>query len=254
MENQSENYINVSQAVILAGGRGERLSPLTNTIPKPLAPINKTPFMDYLIYTLVKKGINKVLILLGYKGSLIADRYKSMQNVVIEFSYGNEEDKTGRRILNAYKQLDNHFLLMYGDNYWPIELEQMLINYQNLKTTVTTTVFSNKNGTGEYGYGNNIVVADDNMVVKYDKEMQTEFANGVDIGYFLVSKKALNPKLKSNLSFELDILPSLIINKELGAFMTDSQYYYITNKKSLKAFQNVVKENSFSPLPKKYWR
>ena len=92
------------------------------------------------------------------------------------------------------------------------------------------------------------------MVVKYDKEMQTEFANGVDIGYFLVSKKALNPKIPGNVSFESDILPSLILNNELGAFMTDSQYYYITNMQSLKTFENVVEEKNFLPLPKQYWR
>jgi Nucleoside-diphosphate-sugar pyrophosphorylase involved in lipopolysaccharide biosynthesis/translation initiation factor 2B, gamma/epsilon subunits (eIF-2Bgamma/eIF-2Bepsilon) len=135
---------NISQAVILAGGRGERLRPLTFSIPKPMAPINAIPFLDYLIYTIINAGIKKILILLGYKGSVIVDRYHSMRDIKIEFSYGTEEDQTGRRVLNAYPPLDDHFLLMYGDNYWPIEHEKMLYNYQELNAPVTTTVFSNK--------------------------------------------------------------------------------------------------------------
>ena len=43
----------ITQAVILAGGRGERLRPLTDNIPKPMAPINGTPFLDYLIHSII---------------------------------------------------------------------------------------------------------------------------------------------------------------------------------------------------------
>ena len=70
---------NITQAVILAGGRGERLRPLTDSIPKPMAPINGVPFLDYLINSVIQAGIGKILILLGYKADLIADRYKKLK-------------------------------------------------------------------------------------------------------------------------------------------------------------------------------
>ena len=98
----------LNQAVILAGGRGERLRPLTDWIPKPMAPINGIPFLDYLIHSIVQTGIENILILLGYKADSIIDRYKYMRNIIIEFSYGTEQDQTGRRVLNVYDQLDNH--------------------------------------------------------------------------------------------------------------------------------------------------
>ena len=84
--------------------------------------------------------------------------------------------------------------------------------------------------------------------------MQTDSGNGVDIGYFLVDKEALNPEIQSNVSFELDILPYLIVNKKLGAYVTDTQYYYITNMQTLKDFEIVVKEKNFLPLPQEYWK
>ena len=203
---------NFLQAVILAGGRGERLKPITNSIPKPMAPINQIPFLDYLISSIYQVGINNILILVGYKSSIIIDRYKKMKN--IKFSVGTEFDETGRRLLNAYNQLNDNFLFVYGDNYWPIELEKMKQNFNKLNVSVTTTVFSNKNGTGEYGYKNNIKVGSNGLVVKYDKKRQTQDANGVDIGYFLMNKGVLNPQISDNVSFELDILPILIEEKK----------------------------------------
>lgn len=243
----------ITQAVILAGGRGERLQPLTDTMPKPMAPINGTPFLDYLIYTVLQVGIEKILILLGYKADVIADKYKNMTDVTIEFSYGTEEDQTGRRVLNAYNQLEDHFLLLYGDNYWPIELDLMWPNYQQSGVKVSTTVFSNKNGTGEYGYENNVVIGNDDIIIKYDKKRETNDANGVDIGYFIVSKKSLDPDQSGNVSFEVDILPKFIAKKQLGAFVTNNQYYYITNMQSLKDFENAALPNNFLPLPQKYF-
>ena len=243
----------IDQAVVLAGGRGERLIPLTDSIPKPMAPINKRPFLDFLIHSIIQTGIENILILLGYKADVIADRYKYLQNITVEFSYGIEEDQTGRRVLNAYDQLDDHFLLMYGDNYWPVELNKMWSNFQQLNIGVTTTVFSNKKGTGEYSFDNNVVVGDDGMVVNYDNKRETDAANGVDIGYFLVAKEALDSEMPGNVSFEVDILPQLIARKQLGAYVTHTQYYYITNLQTLKDFEVAVKTNNFLPLPKKYF-
>ena len=176
-----------------------------------------------------------------------------MKNISIEFSFGKEDDLTGRRILNAYSQLDDYFLLMYGDNYWPIELNEMWSNYQNLNTPVTTTVFSNKNGTAEYGFGNNVVMSENSYIIRYDKKRKTDAANGVDIGYFLVAKDSLNPHMSENVSFEEDILPQFIAKNELGAYVTNNQYYYITNMKSLKDFENAALTNNFLPLSQKYF-
>ena len=61
----------IDQAVILAGGIGKRLKPITNSIPKPLANINGSPFLDYLIKSVRDLGINKILILTGYKSDKI---------------------------------------------------------------------------------------------------------------------------------------------------------------------------------------
>ena len=113
--------------------------------------------------------------------------------------------------------MDNHIFLICGNNYWPIELDAMWSNYQQLNSSVSTTVFSNRNGTGEYGFDNNVEVENDGMIVNYDKKRETNEANSVNIGYFIVSKESIDPNMKGNVSFEVDILLQFIARQELAA-------------------------------------
>lgn len=232
----------IEQGVILGGGRGERLRPLTDDVPKLLAPINGIPFLDYLIESLIAVGIKRILMLLGYKSEMIVKRYGKSLNggVEIEYSVGTVEDQTGRRLLNAYEMIDEFFLLLYGDNYWPIELKNMVKLYQSKNAKILTSVFSNKNGTSEYGSENNVEVNSDYFIKRYDKKRKSKNLNGIDIGYFIVDKSCLNPRIKDNVSFEEDILAGIVLDGWAIAYITDAQYYYITNMKSLKNFESFV--------------
>jgi len=232
------------QAVIFAGGRGERLRPLTDNIPKPMAPINGRPFLDYLLRALTDAGIKQILILVGYHADKIMAYYGNLlpDGTLIDYSIGSEEDQTGYRLLNAYDKLSDQFLLLYGDNYWQLPLQDMIKNYEFLGLPLTTTVFSNKAGTGEYGSENNVCINSGNKVLLYDKTRQKQELNGVDIGFFLVDKKLINPNEKGNISFEETILTRLVDEGNVGAFVTDKQYYYITSIDSLNQFNAVAQE------------
>ncbi len=247
----SMNETQISQAVILAGGRGERLRPLTDHLPKPMAPINGIPFLDYLIQSIVDAGITHIVLLLGYKAAKVLDRYGQGvgDGIKIDFSVGSVDDLTGRRLLNAYDLLEDKFLLMYGDNYWPIAIDNMQRLYASKEAKVLTTVFRNQHGTGEYGHSNNVEVSQNAFVKRYDKKRLSQGLNGVDIGYFIVDKECLTPHEKGNVSFEEDILPDFIAKQQLIAYMTDTQYYYITNTRSLKTFEVVVEQENFQPFP-----
>ena len=240
--------MNFEQAVIFAGGRGERLRPLTDTIPKPMAPVNGRPFADYLLTMLRDAGIRRVVFLLGYKAESVIDHYKAqgITGLQIDYSIGKEEDQTGRRLTNAYEKLEEKFLLLYGDNYWPVPLEAMEKNYKHLQVSLTTTVFSNKNGTGEYGGQNNVMVDSTARVKAYDKSRQLPGLNGVDIGFFLVDKKVIDCHETGNISFEEVVLSKMAAQGRLGAFITDEQYYYITSFESLQGFEQIVRQKAIA--------
>ena len=213
-----------------------------------MAPVNGKPFLDYLLDTLIKEGIKEIILLTGYKANIIEERYKNYNDIVFKYSRGKVKDRTGRRLLNSFHLLDNNFLLLYGDNYWPLELERMVNFFIKKKCKISTTVFSNINGTSEYGYENNVVVDKDSMVVKYDKERKSKKTNGVDIGFFIVNKQSINPNLQGNLSFEEDILPIMINKRGLGAYITNKQYYFITSQKTLCNFEISAKRNHFESI------
>ena len=236
------------QAVIFAGGRGERLRPLTDSIPKPMAPVLGKPFLDYLLRSLTDAGIKRILILVGYRAEKIMAYYGDFlqDGTPVEYSVGSEKDQTGRRLLNAYDKLDDHFLLLYGDNFWQPPLIEMANNYESLGLPVTTTIFSNKSGTGEYGFGNNVCVTLDKRVQAYDKTRQANNLNGVDIGFFLVDKNVIDPKEEGNISFEETILTRLVMKRFVGAFVTDEQYYYITSRESLYRFEEVASKRQLT--------
>lgn len=237
----------IKQAVILAGGKGKRLMPLTKNIPKPMAPINNIPFLSYLIFSLKKKGIKKILLLVGYKYKKIIDHYEYTQDIPINFNYSSVSANTGKRVIDAFKKLDNEFLLLYGDNFWIPDLSNMYKKFKNKKAKISTTVFNNKKGTAEYGKENNIYIKKNSFVEKYDKDRNDKNLNGVDIGFFIVSKKFLKifDDTNKNYSFEDDILTKTIEQKKLIAYRTDRQYFSITNINMLKKFEKETNKRNF---------
>jgi D-glycero-D-manno-heptose 1,7-bisphosphate phosphatase len=240
----------IEQAVIFAGGKGERLRPLTDHVPKPMAPVLGVPFLDYLLGLLESQGIRRVLLLVGYKHDVISARYGHMKksNFSVELSIGGEEDLTGRRVLHAFDRLESRFLLLYGDNYWPLRLQPMCDVFRKTKAALTTTVFGNRHGTAEYGFENNVEVAADGRVLRYDKSRRSAGLNGVDIGFFLVERSCLDPTIRENVSFEEAILPPLVAAERVFAYRTDEQYHYITTREDLTRFEAVVRETGIAPL------
>ncbi len=240
----------IEQAVIFAGGRGERLRPLTDHLPKPMAPILGVPFLDYLLGLLDRAGIKRVLLLVGYKHEVIQARYRDLKkdDFSVEWSIGGEDDLTGRRLLNAFDRLERRFLLLYGDNYWPLRLQPMCDEFRKTNAQLMTTVFGNRQGTAEYGFENNVELAADGRVVRYDKSRKSPGLNGVDIGFFLVERSCLDPNVRENVSFEEAILPPLVGAETVYAYRTDEQYHYITTCEDLTRFEGVVRETGIAPL------
>ncbi len=112
----------------------------------------------------------------------------------------------------------------------------------------TTTVFD------ESYIENNIQVDQEGFVIKYDATRKSGGLNGIDIGYFVINKKLLDKTSKENLSFENDMLSKFIEKKNLVAYITNDQYYYITDIKCVKKFENFVSLRDSKPLSSSYFK
>jgi D-glycero-D-manno-heptose 1,7-bisphosphate phosphatase len=231
--------VDIKQAVILAGGLGTRLRPLTYKIPKPMVPVNNRPFLEYLIEMLRENGISEVVFLLGYLPEKIVEYFGdgSEFGVNIKYSIGDVSFETEKRIKNAEYLLDGFFLLMYCDNYWPLNLKKMMEFYNKNKTLVTMVIYTNKDNITR----NNVYVDENGWIRKYDKTREDKNLNGVDIGFFIVNKKVLNLMSNHNFSFQDEILPKLIEKRQIRGYLTDHRYYSISTHERLILTENFLK-------------
>ena len=204
-----------------------RLRPLTYTIPKPMILVNDRPYLEYLIELLKQNGIIEVVLLLGYLHEKIVDYFGdgSGFGINIKYSIGDVSFETGKRIKDAEDLIQDQFLLMYCDNYWPLDLQRLMELHDKNRTAATVTVYTNKDGITR----NNMYVDDNGYVVKYDKSRKDKNLNGVEIGFFILDKKVLDLMPDENFSFEKVVLPQLIEKRQLSGYLTDHRYYSIGN-------------------------
>ena len=228
----------VKQAVILAGGRGERLKPFTDSNPKPMVPVLGKPFLEHLILLLKENGISEVVFLTGYFGEKIEEYFRDGSKVGVKIKYSHtpfknekgEENESGLRIKNAEDMFNDKFLLIYCDNYWPLQLEKLVKFYKDHRAKVMVTVYENKDSSTR----NNMFVDGNGYVTVYDKARQRKDLNGVEIGFFIIDKKILKLFPKNNCQFERDILPELISKNQVSGYLTENKYYSISDHERVK--------------------
>ncbi|WP_440913814.1 HAD-IIIA family hydrolase [Candidatus Pelagibacter sp.] len=215
------------QAVILCGGLGTRLKPITNKIPKPLAPLNGKPFIDYLLKQLKSQRIKNVLLLTGYLGDLIKKKVGDGRKYGLKITYsdGPVNWDTGRRLWESKKFLDKEFLLLYSDNFTSFNLNNLKSFHRKKKSSITLTI--SKKTPGNISVSKNQIVK--NFVIKRSKKN-----NFVEIGYMIINKKTLFEEFKNKNCNLSELLRSLSKKKQVSAFEAIDDYYSISDKKRLK--------------------
>ena len=231
--------VSVKQVVILAGGIGTRLRPLTYKIPKPMIELNNKPFLEYLIDLLKENGIKEVILLLGYLPKKIKEYFGNGSNfgIKIRYSIGDVSFESGKRIKDAGELLDNYFLLMYCDNYWPLDLKKLIEYYEKKKVLASITIYTNKDNFTK----SNIKINDNGYVTLYDRERKEKNLSGVEIGFYIINKKVLDIIPDTNLCFEKEIIPKLIHKKQLVGYLTDHRYYSISKIERLPITEKFLK-------------
>ena len=115
------------KAIILAGGRGKRLRPITDYVPKPLVPIKNTPIIEWQLKYLKKFGIDEVIICTGYKQEMI-ENYLDVKKLGIKIQYSIEKSPlgTGGAIKKAGKMIqEKSFFVINGDTITNIDLKKL---------------------------------------------------------------------------------------------------------------------------------
>ena len=132
------------KAIILAGGRGKRLRPITDYIPKPLVPLNNIPIIEWQIKYLKEYGIKEIIICTGYKAKMI-ENFLAMKNnlgVKIKFSIEKTPLGTGGAIKQAGLSIkDKSFFVLNGDTITNINLNQLAKKQNSIASIELKTKF-----------------------------------------------------------------------------------------------------------------
>lgn len=229
----------INQAVILAGGFGTRLKPFTDTMPKSLYPINNIPFIDYLINQVKSFGIDNILILLGYLPEKITNYLGngSRYGVNITYDIAPLNYETGARLKHAISKIYDKFLLLYCDNYCPIDYSKLLNDFCNNNSKIQITAYSNRDNYTK----SNLKLEKDGRVAKYDKRREEANLYGVDIGYAVVDRNVILSIPAKNCNFESQVYPQLVQKGEIFATVTEHRYYSVGSFERIKLTEEFFK-------------
>ena len=212
------------QAVVLAGGRGERLKPLTDTRPKPMIEFHGRPFLEYLVELVRDQGFEEVLLLLGYLPEPIQAHFGdgSRFGIRVRYAVTRPEAQTSARLLQARDQLDPLFLMLYCDNYWPMPADRLWARYQESGAPALVTIYRNTDGQSRDN-----VRLDHGFVVEYDGTRTRPGLHGTEIGYAILRNDLLDRLSDGSLPIEKGLYPLLVRERRLAAFVTDHRYYSV---------------------------
>jgi len=227
-------------AVILAGGLGTRLRPLTIDVPKPMVPVNGKPFLHHQIELLRRNGVEDIVLCVGYLWEEIRNYFAEGENFNVKLTYSVEEEPlgTGGALRYAADCLDEAFFLLNGDTYLPIDYWQVADSFREAGNIGLLVAYSNNENVAV----NNLQVGKDNKVRHYSKNKADWGLNFVDAGVAVYSKKILGyiPEDKV-VSLEEEVYPKLIEEEELRAYPTDQRFYDVGTPERLKQAEEVLK-------------
>lgn len=229
-------YSRPTQAVILAGGRGQRMRPITDDRPKPMVPILGRPFLEYQIEQLRDQGFQRVLILLGYLPDAVRRHFGDGRRwgISIAYSVTDPDQLTSGRVAAARHLLDPCFLLLYCDNYWPMQIELLWARFREAGRPALITTFSNKDRAMK---GSVVLDAGQNVLV-FDRLRRHPGLREVEISYAIITDLALSLLPDEDALFEEAIYTPLARQGRLAAYVTDHQYYSIGSPERLPATEH----------------
>jgi NDP-sugar pyrophosphorylase family protein len=229
------------QAVILAGGLGTRLGPLTRTVPKPMVPVAGRPYLEHQLRELARQDVTDVVLLTGYLGEQIEDYFGDGRPLGLRLRYRREATPqgTGGALRDAADLLADSFLLIYGDSYLPIDYAAVLRRLDESGAAGVAVVYDNREDTN---VRNNVAVSPDGVVTRYAKGAADPDLRYVEAGVLAFRREVLGRLPPSGpASLEADLYPGLVARGELAAFVTGQRFYDIGTPERLALIEQVLR-------------
>lgn len=234
----------LTEAVILAGGKGTRLQGVVRHQPKPMAGVAGRPFAEWLILQLKSCGIRRIVFCTGFMGDAIKGHFQDGLTLGVELGYSQDPFPlgTGGAVRHALAELhSNRFLVMNGDSYCRFHPDRLLATHVQSRAKVTlwlTRAAGNRFGAVEI---------DEEGAVRAFREKPADSAGHlVNAGIYLMDRRAIESiPPKTNYSLEYDLFPSMI-GEGLSAVAGDDPMLDIGTPESYAAADEFFKEHILS--------
>jgi mannose-1-phosphate guanylyltransferase / phosphomannomutase len=199
------------KAVVMAGGEGSRLRPLTVSRPKPMVPIVGRPVMEHILNLLKQHGITDVVVTVQYMASAIEDYFGDGSQFGMHIAYSREEVPLGTAgsVKNAEYLLREPFLVISGDALTDYNLSD-IIKFHKAKKSLATLTLAHVSNPLEYG----VIITDDSGHIRQflEKPSWSEvFSDTINTGIYV-----LDPKIFSDIpaekpfDFSQDLFPQML--------------------------------------------
>lgn len=226
------------QAVILAGGLGTRLRPLTDGVPKAMVMVHGKPFLEYQIRLLLNGGITSLVLCIGHLGKRIREYFGDGGKFGVDIRYSDDGDRllgTAGALKRAEPLLADDFFLIYGDSYLFLDYRAIKDFFRRRQELALMVVYRNEDSREPSN-----VITGGGFVLAYDKETHTPDMTHINFGASVIRKEALNSVPASRYYTQEELYADLIRKRQLLAFEVYDPYYEVGSRKGLAAFDRLV--------------
>lgn len=219
------------KAVIMAGGKGTRLRPLTSNTPKPMVPLLDRPVMEYTIALLKKHGITDIAVTVQYIPEAIRNYFDDGSDFGVRLHYFEEHSPLGTAgsVKNAEQFLDETFIVISGDALTDFDLTRA-VQYHQEKGSVATLVLTQVDSPLEFG----VVMTDENGRINRFLEKPSwgeVFSDTVNTGIYILETEVFQYSEKDQeFDFSKDLFPMLMKNnRPMYGYVADGYWSDIGN-------------------------
>ncbi|HHY00112.1 MAG TPA: NDP-sugar synthase [Methanothermobacter sp.] len=201
------------KAVLMAGGKGSRIRPLTLSRPKPLIPVANRPMIEYIVGKVKKSGYDELVVTLSYLKSQIKKLLKKKYPYLnIKYSVEKKPLGTAGGVKKASKHINDTFFVLSGDVLVDVDLNEIL-DFHKKNNALATMVLTQVEDPSQYGIA---VLDDKNQIVKFlEKPSPHEvFSKIANTGIYVLEPEILDYITnKGEIDFSKDVFPQLLEEK-----------------------------------------
>jgi mannose-1-phosphate guanylyltransferase/phosphomannomutase len=223
----------MNKAVIMAGGFGTRLRPLTMNLPKPMVPILKKPMMEHIVELIKKCDIKDVISVLYFQPEKISGHFKNGSDFGINMKYVQAvaDYGTAGSVRNAHEEVDlnSRFIIISGDVLTDFDLQEA-IDYHIEKEAKATILLTRHETPLQYGI---VMTDDDGKITRFLEKPSwgQVFSDTINTGIYILEPEVLDMiPLHQEFDFSKDLFPAMLKNNmPLYGYITEGYWRDVGN-------------------------